>query len=132
MHVLQSRVLLRPTDMGASIHFYEEQLGLARYREWGDPPHRGIVYFTGGSYLELLETSQGQRPSGLRLWFQVADVAATWRALQEADVQIIASPQPRPWGLIEMEIIDPDGLVIVVVEIPLDHPLRRDQRGRGN
>jgi hypothetical protein len=39
---------------------------------------------------------------------------------------------PRPasgsCGLIEMWIEDPDGVRIVVVEVPADHPLRRDPR----
>jgi hypothetical protein len=30
--------------------------------------------------------------------------------------------------LIEMWIEDPDGIRIVLVEVPADHPLRRDQR----
>ncbi|MGO8882593.1 MAG: VOC family protein, partial [Streptosporangiaceae bacterium] len=32
------------------------------------------------------------------------------------------------WGLIEMWIEDPDGIRIVLVEVPADHPLRRDPR----
>jgi hypothetical protein len=34
----------------------------------------------------------------------------------------------EPWGLIEMWIEDPDGIRIVIVEVPADHPLRRDPR----
>ncbi|HEU0127753.1 MAG TPA: VOC family protein, partial [Pseudonocardiaceae bacterium] len=34
----------------------------------------------------------------------------------------------EPWGLHEMWITDPDGLRLVLVEIPPDHPLRSDQR----
>lgn len=32
------------------------------------------------------------------------------------------------WGLIEAWIEDPDGTRIVLVEVPEDHPMRRDQR----
>jgi len=31
-------------------------------------------------------------------------------------------------GLIEMRAEDPDGLRIILVEVPADHPLRRDPR----
>ena len=31
----------------------------------------------------------------------------------------------EPWGLTEMWIEDPDGIRIVLVEVPADHPLRR-------
>lgn len=128
MHVLQSRVLLRPADFDRSVDFYEHRLGLVRYREWGSAPHRGAVYFLGGGYLELSEGGQAARPHGVRLWLQVGDVAAVHDELRGADVRITAPPQRQPWGLVEMSVEDPDGLELVVVETPEDHPLRRDQR----
>ncbi len=124
MHVLQSRVLLRPADMDAAIDFYEHQLGLVRYREWGHRPRRGIVYFLGGGYLELGE-SGGQRPAGFRLWLQVADASAAAAELTGKGVDIASPPARMPWGLIEFSVHDPDGVEIVVVETPIDHPLRR-------
>ena len=32
------------------------------------------------------------------------------------------------WGLAEVRIEDPDRVPIVLVEVPADHPLRRDPR----
>lgn len=128
MHVLQSRVLLRPADFGASVEFYERRLGLVRYREWGRPGHRGVVYFLGGGYLELNEAGAGPPPQGVRLWLQVADAAAVHAELLAADVAVEEPPERKPWGLIEMAIVDPDGLGLVIVETPPDHPLRRDTR----
>lgn len=124
-------MLLRPRDLDAAVTFYEQRLGLVRYREWGDTPHRGIVYFLGGGYLELTETPTDQprppEPSGVRLWLQVGDVEAACAALAAAGVTIEAGPERQPWGLIEAVIRDPDGLEVVLVETPLDHPLRRRQ-----
>ena len=37
-------------------------------------------------------------------------------------------PAAEPWGLTEMWIEDPDGVRIVLVEVPADHPLRRGPR----
>ena len=37
-------------------------------------------------------------------------------------------PAAEPWGLTEMWIEDPDGVRIALVEVPADHPLRRDVR----
>jgi catechol 2,3-dioxygenase-like lactoylglutathione lyase family enzyme len=125
VHVLSARVLLRPADLDASVRFYEERLGLVRYREWGEAPRRGIVYFLGGGFLELTETGAGERPAGVRLWLQVADAAAARDELVAAGVAILAEPERKPWGLIEMSVLDPDGLELVIVETPLDHPLRR-------
>jgi hypothetical protein len=36
--------------------------------------------------------------------------------------------QTESWGLTEMWIEEPDGVRIVLVEVPADHPLRRDSR----
>lgn len=130
MHVLAARVLLRPSDFAASVAFYEQQLGLRRFREWDG----GVVYFLGGGYLELTGGGGGPppppgQPPFVRLWLQVADAAAAHAELQAAGVAIVAAPERKPWGLIEMEIDDPDGLRLVVVEVPADHPLRRRPAG---
>lgn len=127
MHVLQSRVLLRPTDLDAATRFYEQQLGLVRYREWGQPPHRGVVYFLGGGFLELSETATPGTVGDVRLWLQVADAYAARDELAAAGVVIVEEPERKPWGLIEFVVHDPDGLAVVVVETPLEHPLRRRQ-----
>ena len=126
MHVLGARVLLQPSDFGASVDFYEHRLGLVRYREWGEQPHRGVVYFLGGGYLELTESHDaGALPQGVRLWLQVADAAAACDELSDNGVAIVAPLERKPWGLLEASVRDPDGLELVVVETPLDHPLRR-------
>lgn len=128
MHVLQSRVLLAPENFDASVEFYERRLGLVRYREWGQPGHRGVVFFLGGGYLELNEGAVARAPHGVRLWLQVADVERTLAELQSAGVAIAEPPERKPWGLVEMVVEDPDGLELVVVHVPADHPLRRDPR----
>jgi hypothetical protein len=48
--------------------------------------------------------------------------------LVAAGVTVTREPRPEPWGLVEMWIEDPDGVRIVLVEVPADHPLRRDPR----
>lgn len=127
MHVLQSRILLRPTDFERSIAFYEQQIGLVRYREWGNPPHRGVVYFLGGGFLELAESGRSEPPAGVRLWLQVADAGAARAELASRGVGIVEEPGIKPWGLVEMLVEDPDGLPLIMVEIPVTHPLRRRQ-----
>jgi hypothetical protein len=41
---------------------------------------------------------------------------------------VLRDPRTEPWGLIEAWIADPEGVRIALVEVPPDHPLRRDQR----
>ncbi|WP_327685430.1 VOC family protein [Streptomyces sp. NBC_00467] len=124
VHVLSSRILLRPTDPERSRQFYGQKLGLAVYREFGTGPERGTVYFLGGGFLEISGRSEPPAANGPQLWLQVEDVAAVHTELAEQGVDVLRPPVQEPWGLIEMWIADPDGHRIAVVEVPADHPLR--------
>ena len=128
MDVLSSRILLRPADLDRSRRFYRDTLGLAVYREFGDRDDPGLVFFLGGGYLEISGVGDGTTARNFALWIQVRDLAAERRRLQAAGVEILREPEREPWGLLEMWIADPDGLRIVLVEVPAQHPLRRDSR----
>ena len=128
MEVLSSRFLLRPTDGEHSRRFYRDILGLAVYREFGPPDDPGMVFFVGGGFLEVSGRGTGPAYQGSALWLQVRDVHREHERLLAAGVGILREPLPEPWGLVEMWIEDPDGLRLVLVQVPDDHPLRRDQR----
>lgn len=124
VHVLSSRTLLRPTDPERSRAFYGEALGLAVYREFGTGPDRGTVYFLGGGHLEVSGRSETPPAPSLQLWLQVADARAAHAELVARGVEVVRELQKEPWGLVEMWIADPDGVKIVIVEVPEDHPIR--------
>ncbi|MBB4716963.1 putative enzyme related to lactoylglutathione lyase [Streptomyces luteogriseus] len=124
VHVLSSRILLRPTDPERSRAFYGEQLGLAVYREFGTGAERGTVFFMGGGFLEVSGRSETPPAPAVRLWLQVDDAAAAQEELRAKGVDIVRPPVQEPWGLVEMWIADPDGTPIVLVEVPADHPMR--------
>lgn len=118
--VLASRILLHPSDFARSRRFYGETLGLAVFREWSS----GVVYHIGAGLLEV-SGSTGELPSGaVRVLLQVRDVREEHRRLRAAGVEIEEEPQRRPWGLDEMVVRDPDGLAVVIVEVPPGHPQR--------
>jgi len=128
VEVLSSRILLRPENLGRSHHFYRDVLGLAVYREFGTPGSPGLVFFLGTGLLEVSGHSGGAAGSSVMIWLQVRDLAAEHARLLTAGVRVLRDPVTEPWGLAEMWIEDPDGVRIVLVEVPADHPLRRDQR----
>lgn len=128
MEVLSSRILLRPADRERSQQFYRDTLGLPVFREFGPPDSPGMVFFCGNGLLEVAGHGEASQQSQLSLWMQVRDVAAEYARLQQHEVTTLREPRTEPWGLIEAWIADPDGTAIVLVEIPEDHPLRRDQR----
>ncbi|MCX3060135.1 VOC family protein [Streptomyces beihaiensis] len=124
VHVLSSRVLIRPRDPERSREFYGQALGLAVYREFGTGPERGTVYFLGGGFLEVSGRAEGPVAPHLRLWLQVADVRAARDELVARGVAVVREPVREPWGLVEMWVADPDGHEIVLVEVPEGHPIR--------
>lgn len=130
VEVLSSRILLRPADPDRSRRFYRDTLGLAIYREFGPADDPGLVFFLGQGLLEVSGRSTTTSGSSVAIWVQVRDVAAEHVRLRAAGVPVLREPRREPWGLVEMWVEDPDGVRLVFVQIPEDHPLRRDQRYR--
>jgi len=128
MDVLSARFMLHPADLDRSIAFYQEVLGLHPMREFGRGDGRGVVFFLGGGYLEITAGSGEPPSSATELWLQVRSAEATEQALRERGVPILEATTRKPWGLIELRASDPDGLTLIFVEVPEDHPLRLDHR----
>jgi catechol 2,3-dioxygenase-like lactoylglutathione lyase family enzyme len=121
VEVLQSRVLYRPIEYERSVAFYRDVVGLHIYREWGT----GTVFILGGGLLELSRSAGPVNDDKISLWLQVRAVDAEFARLQAAGVTVVEAPVDQPWGLREARLRDPDGLMLVLVEIPPQHPMRR-------
>jgi catechol 2,3-dioxygenase-like lactoylglutathione lyase family enzyme len=138
MDILSSRVILRPADYEHTLAFYRDLLDLAVAREYPG----GTVFFAGQSLIEIAaHGGSGVSTSGAEpaerpmyapfegaLWLQVRDVSATQTELVLKGVAIDRPVRQEPWGLHEMWIRDPDGVRIVFVEVPDNHPIRKDSR----
>ena len=123
MEILASRVLLRPADYDRSLGFYRDALGLAIAREYPG----GTVFYAGQSLIELAGHGEPTTFSAA-LWLQVRDVYATQKELEGRGVPIAREARQEFWGLHEMQVMDPDGVTLIFVQIPAEHPLRRDVR----
>ncbi|WP_189348373.1 VOC family protein [Zhihengliuella salsuginis] len=128
MDILSSRILLRPVDLVATREFYRDVLGLAVAREFGPEGSGGVVFFLGSGQLEISGSRAPGTPSTLMLWLQVRDVRAELVRLAGSGLAPKREARTEPWGLVEAWIEDPDGTRIVLVQVPEDHPIRRDQR----
>jgi catechol 2,3-dioxygenase-like lactoylglutathione lyase family enzyme len=123
MEILASRVLYRPADYERSLRFYRDELGLAIAREY----RGGTVFHAGQSLIEL--AAHGRPDAGGALWLQVRNINAVQDELRDRGVEIARAAKQEPWGLHEMHVTDPDGVTLIFVQVPDDHPLRRDTRG---
>ncbi|MFJ2668124.1 VOC family protein [Nocardia fluminea] len=126
MEILNSRIIVRPSDYGRTLAFYRDSLGLAIAREYPG----GTVFFAGQSLLEVAaHGGSGQSGSfGGAIWLQVRDVEDAAAELALKGIRIERAPVLEPWGLWEMWVRDPDGVAIVLVQVPAEHPIRRDPR----
>jgi catechol 2,3-dioxygenase-like lactoylglutathione lyase family enzyme len=126
MDILSSRIILRPANHAETLAFYRDGLELAIAREYPG----GMVFFAGQSLVEVAAhggTGDSTSFSGA-IWLQVRDVSAAAAELALKGIPIDRAPVREPWGLIEMWTRDPDGVPIVLVEVPAKHPMRRDSR----
>lgn len=128
MEILSSRILIRAQDPACTLDFYKNTLGLQVYREFGPKQSPSQVFFLGGGFLEVSGQSNAPATDATRIWLQVADLEQTYARLLEYDVEIPKPPRTQPWGLLEMTALDPDGRELVFVQVPENHPLRRDNR----
>ncbi|MGH3583050.1 MAG: VOC family protein [Mycobacterium sp.] len=122
MEILASRMLIRPVDYPKSVAFYRDAIGLAIAREYG----AGTVFYAGQSLIEL--AGHGEPSAAGILWLQVRDVYSAETELASRGVPITRAAREEPWGLHEMHVTDPDGILLIFVEVPATHPLRRDVR----
>jgi catechol 2,3-dioxygenase-like lactoylglutathione lyase family enzyme len=126
MEVLASRLILHPGDLTRSRHFYETILGLRVFHEYGNSGRIiGVVYFLGGGFLELSGARSTTANGFSKLWIQVPDVRGEEQRLRGLGQPIREPTSRKPWGLIELCVIDPDGHEVLLVEVPEDHFLRR-------
>jgi catechol 2,3-dioxygenase-like lactoylglutathione lyase family enzyme len=143
--ILTSRTIIHPSDLDRSLDFYGRVLGRAVAREFGEGSGRGVVFFAGGGLLEVTGSAGRSEAAHadsspdlgavggaaqLILWLQVRDIGAAVDEVAAQGMSPVRPPALEPWGLVEAWIDDPDGLRIHLVEVPSDHPLRRDVRGR--
>ncbi|WP_433659762.1 VOC family protein [Nocardia sp. CA-128927] len=126
MDILSSRIILRPADYPRTLGFYRDGVGLAIAREYPG----GTVFFAGQSLVEVAAHGGSDQPSTFTgaIWLQVRDASDAAAELALKGIAIDRPPVQEPWGLIEMWVRDPDGVPIVFVEVPPEHPIRRDTR----
>ena len=122
MEILASRMLIRPADYERSLRFYRDELGLAIARDYG----AGTVFFAGQSLIEL--AGHGTPSAGGAMWLQIRDVYAAEMELADRGIAIAREAHQEPWGLHELHVVDPDGVLLIFVQVPENHPLRRDTR----
>jgi lactoylglutathione lyase len=102
-------------DLEATVHFYVRVLGFAVAKDdrSGTPPYvaleRDLVHVGA---LETWEPVPAQRrlpPTGVELVLEVDDLAAEVSRIASAGWPLHEGLTQRPWGLVDVRLLDPDG-----------------------
>jgi catechol 2,3-dioxygenase-like lactoylglutathione lyase family enzyme len=118
-----------PTEAGA---FYKDTLGLPLETVQGD--YLAVDGFEGTKHLGIWPLADAAMSCfGVRAWpddvpvpqatieFEVADVAAAARELEEGGYTLIHGARTEPWGQEIARLWGPDGLLIGVCHTPWHH-----------
>lgn len=106
---------LNVSNLEASRKFYSDGLGL---KEIARPnfDFDGIWYGLGkDQQLHLIvqeDLPRAERRLNHHFALRVTDVAATQKELETRGIKIALGPNPRPDGVVQIFVIDPDGYVI--------------------
>jgi catechol 2,3-dioxygenase-like lactoylglutathione lyase family enzyme len=98
------------TDLTRSRSWYTRALSLKV--EFEVPDRRSVaLQDSDGFAIFLQEVPEAVRPNGVALWFQVADVEATFAEWSARGVEFAHGPQKTYWGY-GAELTDPDGYLV--------------------
>ena len=102
-----SAVTLAVSDMGKSVAFYSDQIGMELL--YGGLHSEFSSFGIGGSYLNLIVTKDSQIEWWGRLIFYVDDVDALHSRLISNGVATLTSPEDASWNERYFHVCDPDG-----------------------
>jgi predicted lactoylglutathione lyase len=113
-----STPVLRVADVRRSAEFYMKILGYEEPAFFGEPPEFCMLH--RGEHDLMLATE------GWSMHLRVADLAAE-RAAMEAAGMKVGEPRTTEYGMIELEVTDPDGHVICLGQDLERRPEDRDR-----
>jgi predicted enzyme related to lactoylglutathione lyase len=124
--VTRAGAILAVADVGASLAFYRDRLGLAVEAVYDDPPYATLS--CAGARISLAEQGHEaeDRPgvamaapadrsrADVVLVLEVADALAVHAALAAEGVPMLAPPFSPPWGGCRFFCVDPDGFLVEI------------------
>ncbi|HEY9410746.1 MAG TPA: VOC family protein [Jiangellaceae bacterium] len=124
--VRELRLVVTAADYDTALAFYRDVLGLPEREAYSTPDGRVTILEAGRATLEIADPAQadfidevevGRRVAGhLRVAFEVADSAATTRALADAGAEVIAEPTRTPWNSLNARLEAPGDLQLTLFQ----------------
>ena len=109
------RVEVFVADLDATVDFYARVLGFAVVQDDrdGSPPYvaleRDLVHVGAVASWEQVPAQRRLPPSGVELVLEVDDLADELARIAAAGWPLHEGLTRRPWGLVDVRLLDPDG-----------------------
>jgi catechol 2,3-dioxygenase-like lactoylglutathione lyase family enzyme len=115
------RLIFRVKAYEPSIAFYREGLELMIAHSWDrGADQRGTIFQAASGQIEILALPAGRDyvpPQGLEIAYEVDDVDAWYRRIQQKGLPIESELTDKPWGHRSFSVTDPDGVKVVLYSI---------------
>jgi catechol 2,3-dioxygenase-like lactoylglutathione lyase family enzyme len=105
-------------DVAASIAFYRNTLGFRVASSFGEPPTFAIIDRDGrGVHLKQGEPRpRRSREDAWDAYFEVRGIDALHAELRGKGARIVRGPELLPYGMREIDVVDPDGYALCFAE----------------
>lgn len=116
------RVEVFSADLTATADFYVRVLGftVARDERSADPPYlallRDAVLIGAAGRPPVADRAARRPPTGVELVLEVDDLTTERARVAGAGWPVVDEVAPRPWGLRDFRLLDPDGYFLRVTE----------------
>jgi GNAT superfamily N-acetyltransferase/uncharacterized glyoxalase superfamily protein PhnB len=108
-HLITIEPILAVRDVAAAATYYRDVLGFENVWLWGEPPTHGGANQDGVALQFSLNPAAAENAEGWGVWIRVRDVQAMHALHQERGAEIVATLEPKPWGVSEYTVRDLNG-----------------------
>jgi GNAT superfamily N-acetyltransferase/uncharacterized glyoxalase superfamily protein PhnB len=101
--------ILAVRDVSTAANYYRDVLDFADVWLWGEPPTHGGANRDGVALQFSLNPTLAETAEGREIWIRVRDVRSMYALHQERGAEIVATLEPKPWGVSEYTVRDLNG-----------------------
>lgn len=106
--------IINVEDVGATLLWYQDKLGLQVEFAWGDPVvHGGII---AGNCSFHFSQSEPTGPTTAYMTLYVNELDALYEDIRQRDVAVLGPPEVMPWGMRAFMIHDLNGSLVMFAD----------------
>ena len=106
----QHHTILPVSDVLGAVDFYTSKLGFWLAFTWGEPATMAGVNL--GNHVQIFLEQGSPNPNGCSMYFVIDDADKLYDFHRLVGVEILQTPEDKPWGLREYTVRDLHGYVL--------------------